>query len=529
MRNLQLPGRSAVMSTEVMAATSQPMATQVALNTLRDGGNALDAAIAASATLAVVESYSTGIGGDCFILYHEAATGKLHALNGSGRSPAAATPELIRSRGYEAMPETGILSVTVPGAVDAWYSASQTLGSLDWDRLLQPAIAYAEKGYVVSPVIAHHWKDGETLLAETPEASAVYLVDGKAPVAGSIHRQPRLAASLRRIAEQGPDVFYRGVIAEEIVQFSESKNGLLSLDDFATHCSEWVDPISSEYRGYRVCEIPPNGQGITTLMALNIMSQTQVSKYSHLGADHVHLLCEAFTLAMAERDRFISDPSYNEIPVETMLSEEFARQQYARINFTRALTQPVASMLPNPRDTVYVTVVDKDRNACSLINSVFHSWGSGLVAGNTGINLQNRGAGFSLEDGHFNLLEPLKRPMHTLIPAMVYKDKNPVLSFGVMGAQYQAMGQIYFLSNWIDYGMNVQEALDAARFFLYNGELSVETGVPQDTRRSLNQFGHQIVDAESPHGGGQAIFIDWDQAVLHGGSDPRKDGLAAGY
>ena len=512
-----------------MAATSQPMATQVALQIMRDGGNALDAAIAASAILSVVESYSSGIGGDCFILYHEAKTGKLHALNGSGRSPAAATIDAMQALGHQTMPERGILSVTVPGAIDAWHSASQKLGRLEFSALLKPAINYAENGYVVSPVIAHNWKAHELLLAQTEEASAAYLVDGKAPAAGTVHRQPDLARSLRLIAEQGRDVFYQGEIAEEIVRFSQSHNGLLSQEDFAEHRSEWVDPISSDYRGYRVCEIPPSGQGITTLMALNILARDKVSDYEHLGTQHVHLLSEAFTLAMAERDRFISDAAFNDLPVETMLSEAFARQQFSRIRFDQALQQPVASALPNHRDTVYLTVVDQERNACSFINSVFRSWGSGLVAGNTGVNLQNRGSGFSLEEGHFNQLEPRKRPMHTIIPAMVYQGDKPVLSFGVMGGQYQAMGQTYFLSNWIDYGMDVQESLDAARFFLYDGELSVETGVPANTRDALRLMGHKIVEAESPHGGGQAIYIDWQNGVLQGGSDPRKDGMAAGY
>lgn len=529
MRNTQLPGRSAVMSTGAMAATSQPMATQVALQTLRDGGNALDAAIAASATLSVVESFSSGIGGDCFILYHEAKSGKLHALNGSGRSPAAATVEEIRARGHATMPDSGILPVTIPGAIDAWYTANQSLGKLEFSALLQPAIKYAENGYVVSPVIAHNWKECESMLAQTPEASAAYLVDGKAPAAGTIHRQPDLARSLRMIAAQGRDVFYQGEISEEIVRFSQSHNGLLSLDDFAEHRSEWVSPISSDYRGYKVCQIPPNGQGITTLMALNILAQTKVADYDHLSANHIHLLSEAFTLAMVERDRFISDSAFNPLPINEMLSDEFAQQQFARIRFDRVLSQPVASILPNHRDTVYLTVVDQERNACSFINSVFHSWGSGLVAGNTGINLQNRGAGFSLEEGHFNQLEPRKRPMHTIIPAMVYEGDKPVLSFGVMGGQYQVMGQAYVLSNWIDYGMNVQESLDAPRFFLYDGELSVESGVPLNIRESLELLGHKIVAADSPHGGGQAIYIDWQNGVLHGGSDPRKDGMAAGF
>jgi len=529
MRNTQLPGRSVVMSTEAMAATSQPMATEVALQVMRDGGNALDAAIAASAVLSVVETYSSGIGGDCFILYHEAASGKLHALNGSGYAPAAATAQTIRDRGFASMPELGILSVTVPGAIDAWSQAAEKLGRLDFARLLQPAIHYAEQGYAVSPIIARSWQANEALLAATPETSAAYLVDGKAPLAGTIHRQPDLARSLRTIAEQGRDGFYQGEIAEEIIRYSDSQNGLLSLDDLDAFRSEWVEPISSNYRGYDVFEIPPNGQGITTLMALNILAQTDVSKLPRLGSDHIHLVSEAFTLAMAERDRFIGDSGFNPLPVEQMLSQEFAQAQYARIDMNRALTQPVESALPNHRDTVYLSVVDKDRNVCSFINSVFYPWGSGLVAGSTGINLQNRGSGFVLEDGHFNQIEPRKRPLNTIIPAMVYREGNPVLGFGVMGGQYQAMGQTYVLSNWIDYGLDIQEAIDAARFFLYDGILQVEDGIPDAARTGLADKGHRVVASDSSWGGSQAIVIDWENGVLQGGSDPRKDGHAAGF
>jgi gamma-glutamyltranspeptidase/glutathione hydrolase len=366
-------------------------------------------------------------------------------------------------------------------------------------------------------------------LNNTPEASAAFLVDGKAPLTGEIHHQPDLARSLRIIAERGRDGFYQGEIAEQIVRYSDSLGGLFTLDDFANQTCEWVVPISTNYRGYEVFEIPPNGQGITTLMALNILAQTDVSALPHLGVDHVHLLSEAFTLAMAERDRFIGDSAFNPIPVEQMLSNEFAREQYARIDMNRAMLQPVASALPNHRDTVYLSVVDKDRNVCSFINSVFDSWGSGLVAGSTGINLQNRGSGFVLEDGHFNQIEPRKRPLHTIIPAMVYREDKPVLGFGVMGGQYQAIGQSYVLSNWIDYGMDIQEAIDAARFFLYDGILGVETGVPEATRAGLAARGHRVVPAEIPLGGSQAIVIDWENGVLQGGSDPRKDGHAAGY
>ena len=529
MRNHQLPGRSVVLSTDAMAATSQPLATETAIRVLRDGGNALDAAIAASGVLSVVETYSSGIGGDCFILYHEAASGKLHALNGSGRSPAAATAEAIRARGFASMPEQGILSVTVPGAIDAWCEANRCFGKLDFARLLEPAIHYAEQGYPVSPVIARTWKRTEELLRQTPEASQAYLLDGRAPVAGDLHRQPALAKSLRLIAEGGRDAFYSGPIAEEIVRYSDSLDGLLSLEDLAGHESEWVEPISSEYRGYEVFQIPPNGQGITTLMALNILRQTDLAQFAHLGADHVHLLSEAFTLAMAERDRYVADLKFRPLPIDAMLSDDFAKRQFARIDMQRALPQPVESALPNHRDTVYLSVVDRDRNVCSFINSVFYSWGSGLVAGNTGINLQNRGSGFVLDDGHFNQLEPGKRPLNTIIPAMAYRDGRPVLSFGVMGGQFQSMGQTYVFTNWVDYGMDIQEAIDAARFFLYGGVLDVETGVPQATRDGLAAKGHRVIEDDGPHGGGQGIAIDWQQGVLQGGSDPRKDGCAMGY
>ena len=501
----------------------------MALDTLRDGGNALDAAIAASAVLSVVESYSTGFGGDCFILYHEAKTGQLHAINGSGRSPAAASIEAMHAQGYQEMPERGIHTVTVPGAVDAWQSANQKLGQLEFSSLLQASIHYAENGYAVTPVIQKNWRDQEAMMQETPEASAAYLVNGVTPATGTIHRQPDLAESIKLIARDGADALYRGELAREIAKYSEANNGFLTYDDMANHKTEWVDPVKGSYRGYDVYEIPPNGQGITVLMALNILSQVDMSKIQHLSPEHIHLVSAAFSLAMAERDRFVADPEFAEIPVDHLLSEEFARQQFARIDMNQALQQPVTSAMPHHKDTVYLTVVDKDRNACSIINSIFHSFGSGLVAGSTGINLQNRGAGFSLQPGHFNQLEPNKRPMHTIIPAMVYQNDQPVLSFGVMGGQYQAMGQTYVLSNWIDYGMDIQQALDAPRFFIYGEDLELEQTIPMETAEALKNKGHSVVTAESPHGGGQGIVIDWENGVLHGGSDHRKDGHAGGF
>ena len=518
------------MASDAMAATSQPMATQAALGILRDGGNALDAAVAASAVLAVVEPFSTGIGGDCFILYHEASTGKLHALNGSGAAAAKTSVDALRERGLDAIPELGInAAVTVPGAIDAWHTACESLGRIGFDRVLQPAIHYAEDGFAVSPIVGTVWAQTEEILAMTPESSAAYLVDGKAPAIGSLHRLPDLARTLRIIAERGRDGFYLGEVAEEIVRFSESMGGWYSLDDFANQHSEWVEPQVSHYRGYELYEIPPNGQGITAQMTLNILGQTDLAQHEHLGPDHVHLLCEAFSMAMAERDHYISDPRFNEMPVEHLLSDAFAKDQFARIDMQRALPQPLESALPRHKDTVYLTVVDQDRNACSFINSTFHGWGSGLVAGSTGVNLHNRGASFRLDPEHFNCIEPGKRPMHTIIPAMMYRDGKPVLSFGVMGADYQAMGQAYVATNWIDYGMDIQEAMDAPRFMLDEQLLKVERGVPAATRDALSGRGHEVVEAEAPHGGGQAIVIDWENGVLQGASDPRKDGCAAGY
>ena len=547
MRNRQQPGRSPVMATEAMAATSQPMATEAALQILRNGGNAMDAAIAAHAVLTVVEPQSTGIGGDGFILYHEAASGKLHGLNGSGRAAAAASADDLRRRGFETMPQKGIHAVTVPGSIDAWFTASETLGKLGFDAVLQPAIHYAKNGYAVSPIVGYVWDRHESFLAQTPEASAAYLVDGKAPAIGSIHRQPDLARSLKIIAERGRDGFYTGEIADEIIRFSDSHEGTLTHDDLANHQSEWVEPISTDYRGHELFEIPPNGQGLAALIMLNILRQTELAQHTHLGPDHVHLLSEAFSLAIAERDRFVSDMAFNDLPIADLLSDEFAAKQFARIDMDRALPQPRESVFPDNRNTVYLTVVDRDRNACSFINSTYDSFGSGLVAGNTGICLHNRGYGFNLIDGHFNCLEGGKRPMHTIIPAMVYRDGKPVLSFGVMGAHYQAMGQAYVLTNMVDYGMDIQQAIDAARFTLYdrndfknlrNSEnitdkdpvlLAVESGMSEATRESLEARGHRVAETEKPHGGGQGIVIDWEAGVLHGGSDPRKDGCAAGY
>lgn len=529
MRDIQQPGRSVVMSTRAMAATSQPMATEVALDILRRGGNAMDAAIAAGATLCVTEPHSTGIGGDCFILYHHAGSGELFGLNGSGRAPGRATREEFARRGLAAMPEQGILSVTVSGAIHAWCTASERFGSMGMPELLQPAIAFAEEGYAVSPVVAGAWEGAQALLSGSPDARRTLLVDGEAPRAGTRHHQPNLARTLRVIADGGCDAFYRGEIAERIVAFSRTNEGLLEMDDFEAHTSDWVAPIATAYRGLDVYEIPPNGQGIAALMTLNILEQAGLGELEHLSPDYIHIVGEAFRLATAERDRFLSDPQFNDIPVDALLSKDFAKQQWSRIDPARALSHPVGSGLPPHQDTIYLTVVDEDRNAVSFINSLYHSFGSGLVAADTGITLQNRGAGFVLEEGHFNCIAPGKRPMHTIIPAMVYRGDRPALSFGVMGGHYQPMGHSYVLSNWLDFGMDLQQAVDAPRFLPLDGLFTVERPVTVAAREQLERRGHQVVEAETPLGAAQCIYIDWEQGVLHAASDPRKDGCALGY
>ena len=529
MRDIQRPGRSVVMCGEAMIATSQPMATQVGLDVLKSGGNALDAAVAAGATLCVTEPQSTGIGGDCFMLIHEAKTGKLHGINGSGRAARKATPEEYRRRGLSAIPERGILSVTVPGAIDAWDAALERFGTRGLDTLLQPAIRYAEDGFAVTPVVGVFWKRHEQLLAQHADSRRALLVDGNAPAAGTRHRQPELARSLRLIAKQGRKAFYEGPIAEEIVRFSRQEGGLLELEDFASHRADWVEPISTDYRGLRLFEIPPNGQGITALMTLNILERGQLGAMDHLSADYLHLFTEAHKLATAERNRYVSDPEFNRIPIELLLSKDFAGRQRGRIQTDRALSHPVPSGIAESRDTIYLTVVDKDRNCVSFINSLYMGFGSGMVAGNSGITLQNRGYGFVLEEGHFNCIGPRKRPMHTIIPAMAYRGNQPVLCFGVMGGQYQAMGHAYVFTNWLDFGMDIQEAVDAPRFLPQNGVLTVERPIPQQTRRELERRGHKVAEAEIPFGGGQVIYLDGETGLLHGASDFRKDGFAMGY
>jgi gamma-glutamyltranspeptidase/glutathione hydrolase len=420
----------------------------------------------------------------------------------------------------------------VPGAIDAWETALARFGTRGLDELLQPAIAFAEEGYAVTPVVGWAWSRHEALLRQMEDSARTLLVDGKAPAVGSRHRQPNLAGTLRRIAKEGRRGFYEGAVAKGIADCMRAHGGLVDEADLAAHRSEWVQPIHTDYRGLRVFEIPPNGQGITALMTLNILEQTRLGEMPHLSPDYVHTFAEALKLAYAERDQWVADPQHAKVPVEALLSKDFARRQYGRIDAQRALNHPLPSGLNGGaphRDTIYLTVVDKDRNCCSFINSLYHNFGSGVVAGDTGVTLQNRGAGFVIQEGHFNCIAPGKRPMHTIIPAMVYRGAEPLLSYGVMGGHYQPTGHSYVLSNWLDFGMDLQEALDAPRFLPGDGVLSVERPVPESTREALRRLGHTVVESDVPMGGGQMIYIDSEAGVLQAGSDPRKDGCALGY
>lgn len=529
MRDLHFPGRSVVMSTGAMAATSQPMATSVALDVLRRGGNAVDAAVAASATLAVTEPQSTGIGGDCFLLYHEAKTDRLHGLNGSGRSPSGATLERYKEAGFTEVPVDGLYAATVPGALHAWQTAIERFGTRSLGELLRPAIGYARNGYAVTPVVAENWARGRDKLEKFEDSRRVYLRDGEALSAGDVHRHPELADTLELVAEQGVEVFYQGSVAERIVAFSDANGGLFTLDDFANHHTEWVEPVSTDYRGYRLYELPPNGQGITPLMMLNIIENAEVSALAPFGADHVHLFAEAYKLALAERDKYCSDPDFGELPIDVLISKSFGESQWQRIDPEQALPPPVASGYRPGTDTVYLSIVDADRNMVSFINSISHGWGCGVLAGDTGVLLQNRAECFTLEEGHLNCIAPRKRSLHTIIPAMLYKDQRPVLCYGVMGGHYQPMGHAYVLSNWLDLGFDLQEAMDAPRFQPSGEKLLIERGLDASVLTELAARGHTLEESASPLGGGQAIFVDWQRGSLQASSEPRKDGCALGY
>jgi gamma-glutamyltranspeptidase/glutathione hydrolase len=523
-------GRSAVWARNGMVATSQPLAAQAGLRILQQGGNAVDAALATAAVLNVVEPMSTGVGGDMFALVYIAKTGELRGLNGSGFSPQAATPEFFLKRGLSSIPTYGPYSVSVPGTVDGWTTLLARYGTMKLEQVLAPAIEYAEQGFPVSEIIAASWSaDGRAAAARDPEFAKAYLVNGRPPAHGEVFVNKPLAGTLRQIAAGGRDAFYKGEIARKIVRRLNDLGWPITLEDLAYQRSDWVEPISTTYKGYRVYELPPNTQGMAALEMLNILEGFDLKSLGHNTSRYLHLLIEAKKLAFADLDAWLADPEKSRLPVSRIISKEYGAQQRARINLNRA-AESVESGVPPAGDTVYLTVVDKDRNAVSFINSIFLNFGSTVTVPDTGIVLHNRGALFTLREGHPNRLEGRKRPYQTIIPAMVFKDDKPWLSFGVMGGDMQPQGHVQVLLNMIEFGMNVQDAGEAPRF--RHSPLSgvaLESGIDPTTIRELAALGHQVISLPGIFGGYQAIQIDWKTGTLAGGTDPRKDGCAAGY
>ena len=527
MRDYERPGRSTAYAEHGMAATSHPAATLTALDVLRAGGNAVDAAVAAMAVHCVVEPGMTGIGGDCFVLLGR-PDGEVVALNGSGRAPAAASAATFADQGITSLEDT-VHAVTVPGAVDAWARLLAAHGSKGLDELLQPAIRFAEDGFVVTPKVAYDWASARERVERSEAGRAYYLPSGTTPVAGQRLRLPALARTLRRVAERGRDAFYAGELAERMVAFLQSQGGLHTVDDFATAGGAFVTPISTTYRGLEVFECPPNGQGVIVLQILNILEGLELAGLDPNGPERLHLEAEATRLAFRDRDACLADPAQVEVPVARLLDKAYAAQLRALIDPERAMPGlPPALGVPHA-DTVYLTVVDRERNVVSFINSLFDSFGSGLVCPDTGVLFHNRGKNFALDPGHPNAIAPGKRPMHTIIPALAKKDGRPVLGFGVMGGHYQPVGQAHVLTNLLDFGQDPQVAIDAPRAFAYGGELQMERGVPAATAEALAKLGHRVVPSPRPLGGGQMIMVDHARGVLIGGSDPRKDGIALGY
>jgi len=517
-----------------MVASSQPLASQVGLEVLKRGGNAVDAAIAMAAMLNVTEPMMTGIGGDAFMLVYWSKTKELKGLNASGRAPGALSLDYFAKRKIAKMPEFGMESITVPGAFDGWVTLLDKYGTMKLADLLGPAIDCAENGFPVMEKTAEDWNAEVTKLKKTPAAAANYLIDGRAPRQGEIFRQPNLARTLRALALGGRDAFYKGEIARAIADYCEKNGGFISLADLEAQKSDWVEPISTTYRGYTIYEIPPNGQGLTALLTLNILEGFDVAALSRQPVRYYHTLIEATKLAFADRDRYIADPAFSKVPVVELLSKDYAAKRRALINPNKALDSPLPGDINMGSDTTYFTVVDKDGNAVSFINSLFDSFGSGIVAGDTGIVLQNRGSSFSLDRAHPNHLEPGKRPFHTIIPAMVFKDNKLFMSFGVMGGSIQPQGHVQVLVNIIDLGMGLQQAIDAPRYRYMSGrDILLEDEIPATVISQLIALGHRRASPpgvlRSSMGGGQAIMIDPVNKTLMGASDPRKDGLAIGY
>ena len=535
--------RSTVIATDGMVATSHPLAAAVGLDILKSGGNAADAAIATNAMLGLVEPMSCGVGGDLFVIYWDASTKTLHGLNASGRSPYGINRKVFADKKLDQIPLDSPLSWSVPGCVDGWFELHEKFGKTSFADILGPSIKYGRRGFPVTEIISGYWKGGEKALAKFPDSASTYLVDGHAPAEGDVFVNSKLARSYELIATGGRDAFYRGSIAKRIVEFSQANGGYFSMKDFADHRSTWVKPVSTSYRGYDVWELPPNGQGIAALEMLNVLEGYDIAGMGSQSPEYLHLFVEAKKLAFADRAKFYSDPDFNELPVKELISKSYAKVQRNRIDLNKAASDVKAG---DPKlhngDTVYLTVVDKDRNCCSMIQSNYFGFGSKITPGDVGFVIQNRGALFALDEQHLNRLEPHKRPFHTIIPAMVTKDGKPWLCFGVMGGDMQPQGHVQVLVNLIDFGMNVQAAGDASRIRHVGsqqptgkpadggGTVNVESGISEEAIRGLLDRGHKIARVKGGgFGGYQAIQIDWERGTLNGATESRKDGVALGY
>jgi gamma-glutamyltranspeptidase/glutathione hydrolase len=525
-RDFQLPGRSPVIAYEGMVATSHPLASLAAIEALRAGGTAADAAVTAVAVLCVVEPHMTGIGGDCFCMLQ--APGKpVWGYNGSGRAGARASLDALMAQGIRAIASGSIHAVTVPGTIDAWAAILEAHGRFSLDRALAPAIRYAESGFPVASRVAWDWAWEVDKLRADSGAARHFLFDGRAPGDGDVVKLPALARTLETIAAKGPRAFYEGPIADDMVATVAARGSFLAAEDFAGHRGETVAPITTNYRGLDILELPPNTQGLTALVLLNILERFDLAALDPLGPDRFHLALEAARLAYAVRDTHIADLAFMRAEVPALLDKRFAAELAVRIGRARRVPLPSA---PSPgSDTVYLTVVDRDRMAVSLINTLYSHFGVGICTEKTGIMLTNRGACFVVDPEHPNTFGPNKRPMHTVIPALAFRAGRCDLSFGVMGAHYQPMGHAQVVTNMVDYAMDVQAAIDAPRAFFVGPTTVVERGLPGASVEGLRARGHEVALAPAPWGGAQAIRIDWERGVLIGGSDPRKDGCALGY
>ena len=523
-RDLHLPGRSAVYAGNGLGATSHPIAAQVAIEILKAGGNAMDAAIAGAVVLGIAEPHMTGIGGDCFALIKPPGSEDVIALNGSGRAPKGISSETMRAQGLTAVPIQGIEAVTLPGAIDAFCRLNADYGMKSLAEVLAPAIHYAEEGIPVAPRVAFDWADDLPCLKGA--ARGFYSINGKAPSVGQIFRAPGQAEVLRRIAKEGRAGFYEGEVAEDMIGSLRALGGTHTLDDLAATACDYTSPVSGPYQGIELVEHPPNGQGATAILMLNILKHFDLGAMDPFGSQRAHVEAEATKLAYDARNRFIADPDHTS-RLDHMLSPETAAKLASLIDPKRAM--PAAAPLTEAvhRDTIYITVVDRDRMAVSLIYSVFWGFGSGFASSKFGINFQNRGAGFTLAQGHPNEAAGGKRPMHTIIPGMLRQSGRVTMPFGVMGGAYQPCGHTRFVSNMVDYGMDPQSAIDAPRCFSGPDGMEVERGYSDAVRSELADLGHKVIIPDTPLGGAQAIRIDGD--VLVGASDPRKDGCALGY